>query len=103
MKTGGPPKRAARFFSKDAPMTESISSRKRDAAIRTANGVFQVWETRTQLVKQETQAASAANDAKTARLKAQRLEKEKLDAEEAAANPPAPTKKRTAVKRITAG
>ena len=85
-------------------MTESISSRKRDAAIRTANGVFQVWETRTQLVKQETQAASAANDAKTVRLRALRLEKE---AAEAAAGTsakaddaaPAPAKKK-AVRRI---
>jgi hypothetical protein len=53
------------------------------------------------MVKQEMQAASDANDAKTARLKAQRLEKEKLEAEEAAANPPPPKKK--TVKRITAG
>ncbi|MES2473418.1 hypothetical protein AYO42_02010 [Rhizomicrobium sp. SCGC AG-212-E05] len=82
-------------------MNESNASRKRDAAIRTANGAFQVWETRTQMVKQEMQAASDANDAKTARLKAQRLEKEKLEAEELAANPPPPKKK--AVKRITAG
>ena len=82
-------------------MNESNASRKRDAAIRTANGAFQVWETRTQMVKQEMQAASDANDAKTARLKALRLEKEKLEAEEAAANPPPPKKK--SVKRITAG
>ena len=82
-------------------MNDSAASRKRDAAIRTANGAFQVWESRTQLVKQEMQAASDANDAKTARLKALRLEKEKLEAEEAAANPPAPKKK--SVKRVTAG
>jgi hypothetical protein len=82
-------------------MTESNSSRKRDAAIRTANGAFQVWESRTQLVKQEMRAASDANDAKTARLKALRLEKEKQEAEEAAANPPPPKKK--SVKRTTAG
>lgn len=82
-------------------MSESQSSKKRDAVLRTANNAFQVWETRTQLVKQEMAAASAANDAKTIRLKALRLEKEKQDAEAAAANPPpAPVKKRTAVKRI---
>lgn len=69
-------------------MTESISSQRRNAAIRAANDIFQVWETRTQLVKQEMQAASDANDAKTARLKALRLDKEKQDAEAAAANPP---------------
>lgn len=76
------------------------SSKKRDAMLRTANNAFQVWENRTQLVKNEMAAASAANDAKTARLKALRLAKEQQDAAEAAANPaPAPVKKR-AVKRI---
>lgn len=86
-------------------MSESLTSKKREAALRTANSAFQVWENRTQLVKQEMAAASAANDAKTARLKALRLEKEKLEAEEAAANPPpaAPAKKRATVKRIKAG
>ena len=85
-------------------MSESLTSKKREAALRTANSGFQVWESRKQLVKQEMAAASAANDAKTARLKALRLEKEKLEAEEAAANPtPAPVKKRATVKRIKAG
>jgi hypothetical protein len=85
-------------------MSESLTSKKREAALRTANSAFQVWESRTQLVKQEMAAASAANDAKTARLKALRLEKEKQDAEEAAANPPpAPVKKRATVKRIKVG
>ncbi len=46
----------------------SQASRQREAALKTANGAFQVWETRTQLVKSELAAASAANDAKTARL-----------------------------------
>ncbi len=81
------------------------SPRKRDAAQRTANGVFAVWEKRTALVKNETAAASAANDAKTIRLKALRLEKEKQDAEAAAvaaANAPAATPKKR-VKRIIAG
>lgn len=78
----------------------SDTSKKRDAALRTADGMFQVWQARTQMVKKELAAASAANDAKTARLKALRLEKEKQEAEEAAANPPpAPVKKR-AVKRV---
>ena len=69
-----------------------------DAALRTADGVFQVWEKRDPLVKNEVAAASAATDAKTARLKALRLEKEALDAEAArvAAEtaPRAPEKKR---------
>lgn len=43
----------------------------------------QVWQTRTDLVKQETAAANKAADAKTARLKALRLEKEAQDAEAA--------------------
>ena len=69
--------------------------------VRTAKGVFDAWEKRTEMVKLQTNAESAANDAKTIRLKALRLEKEKQDAIEAAANPPpAPVKKRAAAKRI---
>ncbi|MBN9545321.1 MAG: hypothetical protein J0I19_07600 [Alphaproteobacteria bacterium] len=71
-------------------MSDFISSHNRAAAFRTANGVFEVWETRTKLVKQELAAASAANDAKTIRLRALRLEKERLDAE-AARNSAPPT------------
>ena len=40
----------------------------------------QIWQTRTDLVKQEMAAASAAADAKTARLRALRLEKEAQEA-----------------------
>jgi len=69
--------------------------------VRTAKRVFDAWEKRTELVKLQTNAESAANDAKTIRLKALRLEKEKQDAIEAAANPkPVPVKKRAAAKRI---
>jgi hypothetical protein len=64
---------------------------------RTAKGVFETWEKRTQLVKTQTNAESAYNDAKTIRLKALRLEKEAQDAEEARVKaltaPPAPVKK----------
>ena len=68
------------------------------------DGAMQVWQSRTDMVKKEMQAESAANDAKTARLKAMRLEKEKLDAEEAAANPPPPPPpKKRPIKRINAG
>ncbi len=81
-------------------MTKTVGSR---GGARTTNSVQEVWEKRTALVKKQTDAESAANDAKTARLKALRLEKEKQDAAEAAANPPppAPAKKR-AVRRIVA-
>jgi hypothetical protein len=68
------------------------------SAPRTAKGVFAAWEQRTALVKQEMAAESAYNDAKTARLKALRLEKEAQDAEAArlaALNaPPVAVKKR---------
>ncbi|OJT96836.1 MAG: hypothetical protein BGN82_07925 [Alphaproteobacteria bacterium 65-7] len=78
----------------------SQSARKRDAALRTANGVFAAWEKRTQLVKDETAAHNAATDAKTARLKALRLEKERQEAEAASAAPAAPAAKKARVKRI---
>jgi hypothetical protein len=47
------------------------------------DGVLKTWQNRTDLVKQEMAAASAAVDAKTARLKALRMEKEAQDAEAA--------------------
>ena len=83
----------------------SAAGKKRDALIRTANNAFQAWQDRTDLVKNETAATNAANDAKTARLKALRLEKEKADADAAALAPApaaAPAKKK-AVRRINAG
>jgi hypothetical protein len=66
------------------------------------NGVFKTWESRTQLVKSEQAAASAANDAKTARLRALRLEKERQDAAAAAVRPAiTPSKgKRKPVRRV---
>jgi hypothetical protein len=84
-------------------MTEptSRSGAKRDAVMRTAENAFKVWETRTQLVKSELAAASAANDAKTIRLKALRLEKERQDALTAEAAP-APGAKKRPIKRIIA-
>lgn len=53
-----------------------------------------VWQTRTDLVKKQLAAESAANDAKTARLKALRLEKEAQDAEAARRAPAPKTRKR---------
>ena len=82
----------------------SAAGKKRDALIRTANNAFQAWQDRTDLVKNETAATNAANDAKTARLKALRLEKEKAEAEAAALAPaPAAPAKKKAVRRINAG
>src|SRR6185369_4311703 len=64
-------KSSGRFRSrKDCFMSETKASRQRDAVARTARSVAQVWEDRTALVKQEVAAESAANDAKTARLRA---------------------------------
>ena len=82
-------------------MTETKAARERAAAVRNARGLDQVWEDRKSLVKKEMEAESAANDAKTARLRALRLEKEKQDAEARLANPEpagAPGKKR--IRRI---
>ena len=86
-------------------LKESVisDSKSKKAADRTADGVFQVWERRTQLVKHELAAASAAIDAKTARLRALRLAKEAEDAEAArlaALNaPPAPPPAKKRAKR----
>ena len=52
-----------------------------------ADSLFKAWETRTQLVKKELVAASAANDAKTLRLRALRLEKERQDTAAMAVRP----------------
>ena len=80
-----------------------MPSPKRSNMPNSADGPAQVWQTRTDLVKQEMAAANAAIDAKTARLKALRLEKEAKDAEAAEIAsknpPPAPLKKRA--KRVT--
>ncbi len=86
-------------------MSDIRGSRKRDAALRTQQGIAQVWEDRKSLARQEMAAANAASDAKTARLRALRLEKEQQEAEAAGltaadAKPAAP-KKRT--RRIIAG
>lgn len=61
---------------------------------RDANSYFVAWEKRTTLVKQQTAAESAANDAKTIRLKALRLAKEAAEGEAAQNEPPKPAAKR---------
>ena len=87
-------------------MPETKAAQQRDAAARTVRGVEQAWENRKALVKQEMEAESAANDAKTIRLRALRLEKEKQEAEakrlkDMDAPPPAPKKR--PIRRIVAG
>jgi hypothetical protein len=66
----------------------------------------QVWETRTQMVKRELAAESAANDAKTARLRALRLAREAEEARAAEENGTAAAparKKKRAMRRIVTG
>ncbi len=75
-------------------MSETKASQRRNTAQRTAQGVFEVWEKRTQLVKKELAAASTAMDVKTARLRALRLAKEAEDAEAAKNMPPPLAKNR---------
>jgi hypothetical protein len=77
-----------------------MTSTKQRSAARSPSALSDAWDRRTSLVKQEQAAASAASDAKTARLKALRLEKERTEAEAASdvAQTPAPVRKR--VKRI---
>jgi len=55
------------------------SVQKKDTARRNADSYFVTWERRTTLVKQQAASESAANDAKTIRLRALRLEKEAAD------------------------
>ena len=82
-------------------MTETKTAQRRDAVARSARSVAQAWEDRTTLVKKEMAAESAANDAKTARLRALRLEKEKQDAEaERLAPKPAPSPAKKRMRRI---
>jgi len=54
---------------------------KQRSAARTPDALANAWERRTLLVKEGLAAASAANDAKTARLKALRLERERQEAD----------------------
>ena len=86
------------LFPRRIAISDFLNPPKKSAA-RTANGIFQAWEKRTELVKLQVNAESAANDAKTIRLRALRLEKEAQDAEaarlKALTAPPSPVKKRS--------
>lgn len=81
--------------------TTSPSAQKQEAARRNADSYFVAWERRTALVKQQVAAESAANDAKTTRLRQLRLAKEAAD-RETAGEPDAvakrPTRKRLTIK-----
>ena len=61
---------------------------KQRAVARSPNALSDAWEQRTKLVKQEQAATNAATEAKTARLRALRLEKEERDAADKAAIKP---------------
>lgn len=82
-------------------MTQTKAARERAAAVRTTRGLEQVWEDRKALVKKEMEAESAANDAKTARLRALRLEKEQQEADaKRLKGEETPAPKKRAVRRI---
>jgi hypothetical protein len=92
-------KGAAAFITMESPIeTTPSSAQKKDAAHRNADSHFVTWERRTSLVKQQVAAESAANDAKTARLRALRLAKEVAERE--AAQVLAEVPKRRAPKRV---
>ena len=76
-----------------------LTTRKRSAP-RSPTALSEAWETRTRQVKAELAAASAANDAKSARLKALRLEKEREEALAAPADNKLSAPKRPRMKRI---
>jgi hypothetical protein len=82
-------------------MQLSAAERMREEARQKSDKISQTWEGRTQLVKEMMAAASAANDEKTARLRALRLEKERQEtqagAKKAAEAAPRPRK---SVRRI---
>ena len=69
-----------------------MTNRKIPASLDRAS---QIWQSRTDLVKQEQDKERAENDAKTVRLRALRMEKEAADAEAARNAPPEAPRKRT--------
>lgn len=77
-----------------------MTSSKQRSAARSPSALSDAWDRRTSLVKQELAAANAASDAKTARLKALRLEKEREEAQATAKLPETSAPVRKRVKRI---
>jgi hypothetical protein len=82
-------------------LEENLTTPNQRSASRRPNALSEIWQERTTLVKQELAAASAASDAKTAKLKALRLERDCQEAEVAVQNPAPGASPRVArVKRI---
>ena len=82
-------------------LEENLTTPNQRNASRSPNALSEIWQQRTSLVKQELAAASAASDAKTAKLKALRLERDRQEAEAAAKNPePAASPRVPRAKRI---
>jgi hypothetical protein len=76
-------------------------SKKQRTPSRTTDALADAWERRTSFVRNEQAAASAANDAKTARLRALRLEKEKQEAADIRqTEESAPVRVPTRIKRV---
>lgn len=73
--------------------------RDRADARRRAQNHFETAEIRTKLVKDIVQAENAALDAKTAKLRALRLDKEKTERADALANPTPPARPARASKK----
>jgi hypothetical protein len=85
-----------------ARITEEVAidnSSQKESARRNANSHFAAWEQRTALVKQQAATESAANDAKTIRLRALRLAKEEEDKKAEALAPKAAKSSPSAKKR----
>jgi hypothetical protein len=73
--------------------SRSPTSQQREASLRAANSHFEARENRASVAKQERETALAATDAKTARLRALRLEKEKAERDAKAFAPAKPPKR----------
>jgi hypothetical protein len=69
------------------------TSQQREASLRAANSHFEARENRASVAKQELETARVAADAKTARLRALRLEKEQAERDALEAAPAKPTKR----------
>ena len=75
---------------REIPIVRKPYDPKDDPARRNADNYFAVWEKRKVQVRDQAAAESAASDAKTARLKALRLEKEAADQAAAGSQTEAP-------------
>lgn len=76
-----------------------MSSMQKRSPARSPGALAEAWDRRKLLVKGEVAAANAASDAKTVRLKALRLEKEREEGEAASRSESAPKVSRQRIKR----